>query len=323
MAAKSAFAGIDIGGTSIKFGLVDEQGKVLYREQRPTMADKGARPLMHLVTNIGERLLYFAAEEEHEVAHVGVGTPGAVDFRSGKVIGPSPNIPGWRGMDIGANLRERLNMPVYVDNDVNTVALAESRFGAAQGSGSVVCVTVGTGIGGAIIINGKLWRGSNYSAGELGHMSINFDAGFSHSGIPGSIEGYCMSAAIIKRTRARLEKEMTPAFEAVLESDLDNLNIRKIFAALKKNDEVARQILDDTAFYLGTGLAGIVNLLNPEVVLIGGGIAEGGGGFIERVADRIKELAFDSAVEHLKVVKASLGNDAGFIGAGLLGEMTG
>ncbi len=320
MADSTVFAGIDIGGTTIKFGLVDAQGKVLYREQRPTMADKGPKPLMHLVTNIGERLLYFAAEEEYDVRHVGVGTPGAVDFRTGQVIGPSPNIQGWRGMAIGENLRERLNVPVYVDNDVNAMALAESRFGAARGARSVVCVTVGTGVGGAVIIDGKLWRGSSYAAGELGHMTINFDAGFSHGGVPGSIEGYCSSSAILGRTRQALEKGMTPAFESVLEDGLDSLSIRKVFAALKKGDEVAQAIINETADYLGTGLAGIVNLLNPEAIVIGGGIAEGGGGFIEAVAARIKELAFDSAVEKLQVIKAALGNDAGFIGAGVLGE---
>ncbi len=320
MSGTQAFAGIDIGGTTIKFGLVDPQGKVLYREQRPTLAEKGPKPLMHLVTNIGERLLYFAAEEEYDVRHVGVGTPGAVDFRTGTVIGPSPNIEGWRGMPIGENLSERLNVPVYVDNDVNAMALAELKFGAARGARSVVCVTVGTGVGGAVIIDGKLWRGSTFAAGELGHMTINFDAGFAHGGMPGSIEGYCSSSAILGRTRKTLEKEMTPAFESVLDDGLDGLTIRKVFAAIKKGDEAAQAIINETAGYLGTGLAGIVNLLNPEVIVIGGGIAEGGGGFIEAVAARIKELAFDSAVEQLQVVKASLGNDAGFIGASLLGE---
>ncbi len=317
---QTGFAGIDIGGTTIKFGLVNGEGKVIHKEHRPTMADKGAKALMHLITNIGERLLYFAAEEEIDVRHVGVGTPGAVDFRTGQVVGPSPNIPGWQGIEIGTILRERLNMPVFVDNDVNAMALAENRFGAAHGAKSVLCVTVGTGIGGAILFDGNVWRGATYSAGEVGHMSINFDAGFEHGGIPGSIEGYCASQAILTRLRRKLEQEMTPGFEAVLEGSLDNLNIRKVFSALKKGDDLARAAIEETADYLGTGLAGVVNLLNPEMIVIGGGIAEGGGGFIERVDRKIRQLAFDSAVKELKVVRATLGNEAGFIGAALLGE---
>lgn len=321
MTDKKTFAGIDIGGTNIKFGLFDEDGKILHKESRATMATKGAQPLMYLVTNIAERLLFHAAEEEYDISYLGVGTPGAVNFRTGKVIGLCPNIKGWQGMEIGSTLKDRLNIPIFVDNDVNAMALAESKFGNAKNANSVVCVTIGTGVGGALIIDGKLWRGANYTAGELGHISIKYDSDIEHSGVYGSIEGFCSSKAIIKRLKTALKKNITPAFEKVLEGDLNNINIRKLFAALKLGDEMARQALDETAHYLGVGLAGVVNLLNPDVVVIGGGITEGGGGFVEAVADEIKKYAFDSAIENLKVVRASLGNDAGFIGAGLLGEL--
>lgn len=321
MSQQEVYAGIDIGGTNIKYGLIDQKGKVLYRELRPTLAEKGATPLMHLVTNIAERLLYHAAEEDLLVRNVGVGTPGSVDTRTGKVIGAAPNIPGWLGMEIGENLKERINMPVHVDNDANAMALAELKFGAATGARHVVCVTVGTGIGGAVIVDGKLIRGANYSAGELGHMTINFNAPV-HAGMPGSIEGFCSSQAIIGRVKARLERQMTPVFEEVLEGNLDNLAIRKVFAAIKKGDELAQEMIDETAGYLGIGLAGVVNLLNPQVIVIGGGIMDGGGGFLEKVTATIKKHAFSSATEKLLVTKAVLGNDAGFIGAGLLGEST-
>ncbi len=321
MSEDIVYAGIDIGGTNIKFGLVDSKGKTIHRELRPTMAEKGATPLMHLVTNISERLLCYAAEEEYPVRWLGVGTPGAVDFRTGKVIGPSPNIKGWHGMEIGRILRERLNTPVYVDNDANVVALAEARFGAAIGSDSVVCVTVGTGVGGGIILGGKLWRGADFCGAELGHVPISMDGPVCSCGQQGCIEAYCSSNAILGRTRARLKREMTPAFQSVLEGDLDKLSVKKLFSAHKKGDPVAAEVLDETARYLGTGLAGIVNLLNPRSVVIGGGVADGGGGFVEAVAAAIRERALASAVEHLSVVRAALGNDAGFIGAGLLGEM--
>ncbi len=320
MCDKSVYAGIDIGGTNIKFGLFDASGKILYKEQRPTLAEKGSTPLLHLVGNIGERLLYTAAEEDHRVKWLGVGTPGAVNSQTGTVIGPCPNIDGWQGVEIGRVLRERLNLPVWVDNDVNTVALAEARFGAATGVGSAVFVTVGTGVGGAIIIGGKLWRGATYSAGELGHMTINIEAPLTHAGMPGTIEAYCCSQAIIERARAKLQKETSPVFEEVLEGDLANLTIKKVFSAAKRGDEIARKVLKETARYLGIGLAGVVNLLNPEVVVIGGGVTEGGAGFLDAVSAEIREHAFDSAVEKLSVVRAALGNDAGFIGAGLLGE---
>lgn len=318
---KSIYAGIDIGGTNIKFGLVDSNGAVVHRRQRPTMADKGPKVLMHLVTNIAEELLLLAAEEEHHVGWLGVGTPGAVDARTGTVIGPCPNIKGWQGTEIGSVLQERLNMPVHVDNDANVVALAESRFGAAVGSKSMVCVTVGTGIGGGIVMDGRLWRGASHSAAELGHLSICYNGALCSCGRAGCIEAYCSSGAILDRARSKLEKTPTPVFDALLDGDLSKLTIKKLFTGLRKHDSVARETLDETAAYLGIGLAGVVNLLNPETVVIGGGVADGGGGFVEAVAKEIKERAFVSAVQDLRVVKATLGNDAGFIGAGLLGEI--
>ncbi|MBD3256806.1 ROK family protein [candidate division GN15 bacterium] len=314
------YAGIDIGGTSIKFGLTDSKGKVLHKEQRPTLANKGAEPLLHLVTNIAESLLLHAAEEEYDVRWVGVGTPGAIDSKTGTVIGSAPNIPGWQGTAIGEILSERLNMPVHVENDANNVALAESRFGAAVGYSSIVCVTVGTGVGGGIILNGRLWRGANHSAGEIGHMTIKYDGVDCPNGNNGCLERYCSSSAIIERTRLKLSKQMTPAFESVLDGGLANLNIKKLFAAAKKNDQVAIEVIEETAGLLAAGLASVVNFLNPEVVVIGGGVADGGGGFVEAVSAGIKARAFPSATENLRIAKATLGNSAGFIGAGLLGE---
>ncbi|MDH4158470.1 MAG: ROK family protein, partial [candidate division Zixibacteria bacterium] len=157
-------------------------------------------------------------------------------------------------------------------------------------------------------------------AGELGHISINFEGPECRCGSRGCLEAYCASHAIIRRAKKLMGNELTPAFEAILDNGTENLTIKKIFSAERKGDAVARQVLDETARYLGIGLAGIVNLLNPDTVVIGGGIIEGGGGLLEAVTAEIKERAFDSAVENLRVVKAALGNDAGFIGAGLLGE---
>lgn len=320
MAHKRAFAGIDIGATNIKYGLVDPDGKVIFREQRPTVAEKGPEALMHLVTNIAERLLLSAAEDEYDVRWLGVGTPGAVDVRTGKVIGPSPNIAGWQGTEIGRTLTDRLNLPVWVDNDVNAMALAEARFGAAVGFKSVVCVAIGTGVGGGLILNGQLWRGAGYSAGELGHMSIKFDGPRCHGDMNGCIESYCCSAAILARARARLAHGLTPVFEEILQGSLESLNIKRLFAAARKGDEVASEIITETADLLAVGLAGIVNLLNPEIVIVGGGIADGGAGFVEAVSAGIRKRAFDSATRELRVSKATLGNDAGFIGAAILGD---
>lgn len=321
MADDYIYAGIDIGGTNIKYGLFDRKGKVIHKEQRPTLAEKGADPLMHLVTNIGESLLYWAAEEEKDVRWLGVGSPGAINNQTGKVIGQCPNIAGWQGMDIASVLNERLNIPVHVDNDVNCMALAESRFGAAVGYDSVVCVAVGTGVGGGVILNGKLWRGSSHSGGEIGHLTIDYDGPKCACGSRGCIEVYCASAGIISRTKDKLKGGLTEVFDSVLDDGLDSLTIKKLFLAAKKNDSVALEVIQETAEKLGAGLTGVINLLNPQALVIGGGVAEGGAGFVEAVAEEIRKRAFDSATENLRVARATLGNDAGFIGAGLLGDL--
>jgi glucokinase len=321
MSSQTVYAGIDIGGTNIKYGLIDMKGKVLFREQRPTMAEKGADPLMHLVANLSEGLLYHAAEEELEVRWLGVGTPGAVDSKSGKVIGVSPNIAGWQGMEIGQILKDRLNLPILVDNDVNAMALAEARFGAAQGYKSVVCVAVGTGVGGGIIIDGRLWRGANHSAGEIGHISINPNGPSCRCGSKGCLEVYCNSQAIIGRTTAKLSNGLTPVFKEVLDNSLENLSIKKLFAAARKNDEIASHVIAETAEYLSIGIANVVNILNPEIVVIGGGVADGGSGFVEAVAAEVRKRALVTVGASLRITKATLGNDAGFIGAGILGEV--
>ncbi len=316
------FAGIDIGGTNIKFGLFDQQGKVLHKEHRSTMAEKGPEALLHLVANIAERLLFFAADEELEVKSLGIGTPGAVDFRTGQVIGTCPNIKGWQGTQIGQALRERLNMPVFVDNDVNCMAVAESKFGAATGGGTTICLTLGTGVGGAILFDGKLYRGANYSAGELGHISIDHNGRLCNCGNKGCLEVYVSSKAIVANVKALLGDDMGSIFKRVLEGEIENLNIRKIFAAFRSGDEAATRVLGETASYVATALSGVVNLLNPNRVVIGGGVAEGDNGFVAMIEREIRERAFDSATDGMIVVRAALGNDAGFIGAGLLGEMT-
>jgi len=318
--SKKAFAGIDVGGTNIKFGLFYPDGKIIFKEQRPTLADKGAVPLMHLITNIAERLIMHASEDELEVPWLGVGTPGSIDFKTGQVLGQTPHIPGWEGMEIGENLRNRLNMPVWVDNDVNAMSLAELKFGAAVGAKSAVCVTVGTGVGGAVIIDGKLVRGQTHSAGELGHMTINFDGPLCKCGKKGCVEAYCSTSAIITKTKKKLEKDMTPVFQELIGGDITKLNIKNITLAAKQDDYVAKEVLEETAEYLAIGLGNIANLLNPQIIIIGGGIADGSPEFISYVSSAIRKHAFASAVKELKVTKAALGNDAGFIGAGLLGE---
>jgi len=314
------YAGIDIGGTNIKYGLVDGAGKIIFRGQKPALVEKGAKPLLHLITNIAENLMLRAAEEDVPVNWLGVGSPGVVDNIAGVVKDKCPNIPDWVGTEIGPYLKEHLNMDVYVDNDANAMALGELRFGAGRRFNSAVCVTVGTGIGGGIIIDRKIWRGSTFSGGEIGHIVIDYNGPKCRCGNYGCMEAFCSSAAMIERAQKKFKNGMPEIFDNLLNGNEKKLNIKKIFAAAKQGDETALEVIEETATILGAGLSGVINLLNPEALILGGGIVEGGAGFIESVGAEIRRRAYPTAGENLRILKAELGNDAGFIGAGLLGE---
>lgn len=320
MSQLNYYAGIDIGASNIKYGLVDSVGNVIFRDLKPSQVAKGAKPLLHMITNIAENLLLRAAEDEISINWLGVGTPGVVDTKIGKVIGISPNIPDWMGTELGSHLKEHLNLPVYVDNDANAMALGEMRFGAGRRFNSILCVTVGTGIGGAVIINKELWRGSNFTAGELGHIVIDYDGPKCDCGNSGCLEKYCTGPAMIKMASEKLKNGMTETMSKVLSGEIENLNIKKLFLGAKKGDELALSIVEKSAKILGAGLSGVVNLLNPEAIIFGGGVIDGGAGYIEIVGAEIRKRSFPTATENLRILRAELGNNAGFIGAALLGE---
>lgn len=310
--------GIDLGGTNIKYGCLNAAGDIIAHASEATLADSGSEALLDQLANIAEKLIR-DNEDSSTIELVGVVTPGAVDISSGAVIGGSPNIPGWVGAQIGKTLRNRLNLPVLVENDARAMALAELRLGAGKGVSSAICLTIGTGIGGAVILNGQLWRGSSQSAGEIGHMVVDIDGQLGDDGLPGSLESLAAAPAIVRRLKRALNEEVTPVFQELLAGlSIDSLTARHVFEAYDRGDVLARESIEETARILGLGLVGVVNTFNPERVIIGGGVVDAVGAIVPLIADKICALALSSAVENLSVVRAELGNQAGFIGAALL-----
>jgi glucokinase len=311
-------AGIDIGATNIKYGLVDGRGTIRYRDQTATPKHTLAEALFEKIVVCGERLLVEADEAGATVAYLGVGSPGSVNMDTGVIQGGCPNIPHWEGFHLRDRLAERLNLPVMVDNDANCAAAAEHRFGAGQGCANIICLTIGTGIGGGLIIGGNMYRGANYSAGEIGHLLVGGEDAAEKSRY---LETLVSSKAILARLKERLVEDTTPVFDALVGDDMEQLTIKKMFQAARKGDRAAVEVIQTTARILGTALAGMVNVLNPEMVILGGGIAEGGREFVDKVKDTIMERALAAAVDGLEVVPARLGNAAGFIGAAFLGSL--
>jgi glucokinase len=314
------YAGIDIGATNVKFGLVAGDGEIKFRGQTATPNDGIPEKLFEAVARCGEALLLEADDAGGRVEYIGVGSPGSIDVVSGVIQGTCPNIPGWVGFPLRDRLAERLNLPVQVDNDANCAALAEFRFGAGQGFRHIICLTIGTGIGGGLIINGRLHRGADWSAGEVGHMIVTGEP----AGPQGVyLESLVSSRALVARVREKLGDDSSPAFKSLVGDDPGRLTVRKIFTAVKRNDRLATDIITAMARTFGTYLASLVNVFNPELIVLGGGVVEGGNLFVDMVRETVLSAALPSAKAHLGVVPAQLGNAAGFIGAAFLGEADG
>jgi glucokinase len=314
------FIGVDLGGTNIKFGIVSDKGAILHKGMLSAQANLGRNAILNNINKAVKQSLTFARGKKIKIKGIGVGSPGTVNLDSGIIEGSCPNIPQMVNVNLKKWLARFFKFPICVDNDANVMALAEHKFGAAKGYKDALCLTLGTGIGGGIILNDKLFHGSNFAGAEFGHMTICYNGRKCNCGGIGCLEMYASAPAIVKDTRWLLRKNRKSIIYGLIEGDSDKLTTEVIFEAERKGDILASDVINQACAYLGAGIASAVNLLNPEIVVIGGGVSEGGESFIRRIEKEVKRRAFPSATKNLKVVKAKLGNDAGFIGAAMLVE---
>ena len=312
------FIGVDLGGTNIKFGIVSNKGEVLHKGMLSVQAKLGRDAILNNLNKAIEKSLTYADKKGMRIEGIGIGSPGTVNLDTGKIEGSCPNIPEMVNVNLKQWLSSFFKFPIYVDNDANVMALAEFRFGAAKGYKDALCLTLGTGIGGGIILDGKLFHGSNFAGAEFGHMTICYNGRRCNCGGIGCLEMYASAPAMVKDTKRLLKRYRKSIIHKLINGDLDSLTTEIIFQAEKRGDALALGVINQTCAYLGAGIASAVNLLNPQVVVIGGGVSEGGQSFIRRIDKEVKKRAFPSATKNLKVVKAKLGNDAGFIGAAIL-----
>jgi glucokinase len=313
--------GVDIGGTNIKYGIVSSSGRILTCGIIPSGKTSGKNGILSNLRKGINSLLVSAKRSELKINSIGIGVPGTVDLPKGKIVGIPPNLPFLMGFSLRKYLSKFYPYPVYADNDANVMALAEYKFGAAKGYKNCICVTLGTGIGSGIILNGKLFRGSSFVGPEFGHTSICYEGIRCHCGNCGCVEMYASEPAMLKRAKELLKKNRGSMLYEFSQGDLNRLKAKDLFLAERLKDKVAQKVIQETAYYLGTALSSAVNLINPEIVVIGGGVAlSAGRNFFKLIEKEIKTRAFPSATKNLKIVKAKLGNDAGFIGASILGE---
>ncbi len=312
--------GIDVGGTKVAGGLVSQRGQLVGSLIVPTRADKGFEASYHQILRVIERMAQRAGGRE-KVAGIGVCAPGPLDPRSGVVI-DAPNMPGWRNIHLARLIEKRFGLPTKVENDANAAGLAEALFGAAVGYRHVFYVTVSTGIGTGIIINRKVYHGKNGVAGEGGHVTIDYHSPYRCGcGSLGCIEALAAGPAIVRRARIRLEQEHTvpSLLRDRTRGHLERITPKLIEQAARAGDALARSIIDETGFYLGVWLAGMITLLDPEVIVMGGGVARMGNLLLNKIRSTIPSYTINRrfAVK-TPLVRAKLEKNVGVYGAASL-----
>lgn len=307
----SVFIGLDLGGTNLKYALGTETGEIVVRNSKPSLANESQDVIFENMFSAVDELIQEANKRAQQVSAIGVGSPGCIDFKAGKLLGRAPNFEHWVNTPIKKEFENRFRLPTWIDNDANLMALAEARNGAGRGYNTLLCVTLGTGIGGGLILDRKLYRGVHYSAGEIGHTIIKYEGKPCNCGQRGCLEAYAAAPAMVERYRKKL-KRTGVLFE------FEGLTTEFIFQKAALNEDLAKETINETCDLLGAGLASVANIIDPDIIIIGGGVAEAGFEFIQRIERVVKQRALKSIAKKLKVVKAELNLDSGIIGAILL-----
>jgi len=309
--------GVDLGGTNIAAGIVELHARRIVK--KGSVKTRAPRPVSEIAEDIVALCKRLAAEENipfSEIKWIGVATPGIV--KHGTVIIAS-NL-GWENADLSGEVAKRAGVKTYVANDANVAAYAEAVWGSGEGHSSLIAVTLGTGVGGGIVIDGKMWEGKNGFAAELGHFIIERDGRACGCGKRGCLEAYCSASALIKDTKAQMLKSPESLMWQLCEGSVDRVSGMTAFCAAREGDEAAKRVIDSFIGYLAIGVSNMINIFQPDVVCIGGGISGEGENLLAPLRERVLELSFGTDNSRTEVVCAKYRNDAGIIGSALLGR---
>ena len=303
----------DLGGTHLRVATIDRNGKLYCRRIQPTPQAEKPNEIVHALIEAARTFQPTTPEQGGGITAVSVVVPGTVNVAEGVVV-KAPNVPCLDGFRLAAALESELEWPVILENDANAAAIGELWQGAGRGYRTLICVTLGTGVGGGIILDGKLWRGVDGSAAEIGHIGVDPFAGVPCTcGSRGCLEVYASATAIVRMTR-----EARPRYPSSMLHNTEDLTSEKIYQAGIDGDELAIEVFRRMGVYLGIGLASLINVLNPEIVVIGGGLSNGWELFEQHMHQQVIERAFPIPARRVKIVRALCGDDAGLLGAARL-----
>ncbi len=313
---KKYFAGLDLGGTFVKGGIVDEQGRILVKDKIPTGKERPfteiAADMAQLVKDLASR----AGLQEGQLAGVGIGSPGLIDAEHGVIV-YSNNIR-WDNVPLCSAVEERLGLSVCITNDANAAALGEHFCGAGKQFGSMVFITLGTGVGGGIILDGKLFEGNRSAGAEIGHMVIERGGWECTCGRRGCFETYASATGLIRRTREAMQKHADSAMWRIA-GGLDAVDGKTAFDGMRAGDAAAKQVVDEYIDYLAEGIINLVNIFRPEAIVLGGGVCAEGETLLAPLREKIVPHLYGGAeYAPVAIVTAGLGNDAGLCGAARL-----
>jgi glucokinase len=304
---------VDLGGTKIRSAVISQEGKIVAIDNRLTQAYKGFDHVINRLFDSIDTVLRKERMKTGEFSGIGIAIAGVLDSKNG-ILTSSPNLPDWKNVPLKKTMQDRLGLDTFLINDANAAALGEHRFGAGIGAQNLVYLTVSTGIGGGIIIDDKLYEGSTGSAGELGHMTIDADGPRCNCGNYGCLEALASGTAVAREAIERIKAGKISVLRDMKENIID-ITAEDVAKAARQEDKLANEIIAIASYYLGIGLANIVNIFNPQVIVIGGGMSKMGGMLIEPAKKIVKQRAFKLPARTARIVRSRLGNESGIIGA--------
>ncbi len=307
-------AGVDLGGTTITTVLVNETGQLLSQSKCLTEASLGVDTVVNKIVDSIKEVCRQAHLETDQLTAIGIGSPGPLSTKTGIVI-DAPNLNNWVNVPLRDLVQKHFKTNVFLDNDANAAAYGEFWVGAGKGIDNLMVITLGTGIGGGMFIDGKLYRGPDDTSGEIGHIPILLNGPLCNCGNRGCLETLASATGLVNRAIHSLRFGVSSLMMDLCEKDLNKLTAKMVHEAALKGDKLAIELLRETGFYIGIAAAGIVNLLNPEMIIIFGGLSGAGEFLFAPVREEIKKRAFPTPAARVKVVPAILGNNAGAIGA--------
>jgi glucokinase len=305
---------VDLGGTKIIAAVILSTGEILCRKYSLTLADEGHRPVIDRLSSVVAETMAQAGLKTSDIAGIGIAVAGILDIDRG-VVTTSPNLPQWHNVPLRDIFADRLGIVTYLINDANAAALGEHRFGAGVGFENVIYLTVSTGIGGGIIIDGKLYSGADGCAGEVGHMTIEANGPQCHCGNFGCLEALASGWAVAKEAMMRINRGEKSSIIELVNGDLRNISAETVAIAARQGDQLAAGVVAKAANYLGIGLANLVNIFNPQLIIIGGGLSKMGDMLLKPSRKVLKERAFRLPARTVHIVRARLGSNSGMIGA--------